>query len=360
MKIDREVLEAISLGAAVLGAGGGGDPYIGKLMAMQAIADHGPPTIIGVDDLPDDARCVTIGSMGAPTVAVEKLAGGNELIAALRALEAHHGAPFTHLTSFEVGGVNSMLPIVAAAVTGLPLVDCDGMGRAFPELQMCTPTIFGVPAAPVSVADEKGNTVVVDAIDNRWAERLARSVTIDMGAVSYICLYTQSGADVRRTMIPDTLALARHIGEAILGAHSVSGDPVEAVAAAGAGRRLFDGKVVDISRRTEAGFARGAVRIEGFGADHGTGLDIRFQNENLIAWRDEELLVSVPDLIVLVEADTGQPITTEDIRYGNRVSVLGLPCDGRWRTAAGLDIAGPRAFGYDVDYVPVDELAGKP
>jgi DUF917 family protein len=354
MLIDDDALESISLGAAVLGAGGGGDPYIGKLMARQAIAEHGTPVVLGIADLPDDAFCCTVGSMGAPTVAIEKLAGGGELVAALRALEAHHGRPFTHLTSFEVGGMNSMLPIVAAAVTGLPLVDCDSMGRAFPELQMCTPTLAGIPVAPVSLADEKGNTVVLDAVDNRSAERLARVVTIEMGAVSYIALSTQTGAQVRVTMIPDTLALARRIGDAVRHAHETSGDPAGAVARAGGGRRLFDGKVADVSRRTVSGFARGALRIEGSGADTGSVLEVHFQNENLVAWRDGVAVATVPDLIVLVDADTGQPITTEEVRYGNRVAVLGLPCDQRWRTPEGLAVVGPRAFGYDLDHRPID------
>jgi DUF917 family protein len=353
MEIDDDALESIALGAAVLGAGGGGDPYLGKLMARRAIAQHGSPQMLDVLALPDDAFCCTVGSMGAPTVAVEKLAGGAEMVAALRSLEAHHGRHFTHLTSFEVGGMNSMLPIVAAAVTGLPLVDCDSMGRAFPELQMCTPTLAGIPVAPVALADEKGNAVVIDAIDNRSAERLARAVTIEMGAVSYIALATQTGAQVRATMIPDTLALARRIGDALRSAHVTSGDPAGAVADAGGGHRLFGGKVANVSRRTVSGFARGSLRIEGFGANSGSVLEVEFQNENIVAWRDGEAMATVPDLIVLLDDDTGQPITTEEVRYGNRVAVLGLPCDHRWRTPAGLAVVGPRAFGYDLDYLPI-------
>ena len=34
-QIGKDNLEDIAIGAAVLGTGGGGDPYIGKLMAQQ-------------------------------------------------------------------------------------------------------------------------------------------------------------------------------------------------------------------------------------------------------------------------------------------------------------------------------------
>jgi len=357
--LDIDALDSIALGAAVLGAGGGGDPYLGKLMAAQAITDHGPVHLLRVDELPADAWCVAVGGMGAPTVAVEKLAGGGELIAALRALEERLGRSFTHLTSMEVGGINSMLPVVAAATTGLPLVDCDGMGRAFPELQMCTPTMFGIAASPMAVADDKGNVVVVSAVDNAWTERLARSATIDMGAVSYIALYAQTGAQVKESMIPDTLALAKRIGDAIVGARSTRNAPAAFVAAAGGGGVLFDGKVADLRRTTVAGFARGTVWLEGSGNDAGVRVEVHFQNENLIALRDTTVLASVPDLIVIVETDSGQPITTEELRYGNRVTLLALPCDPRWRTEAGLQLVGPRYFGFDVDYTPIEQLAAR-
>jgi DUF917 family protein len=356
--LSLEALDSIALGAAVLGAGGGGDPYIGKLMAIQALSDHGPIHLMRVDEVPDDAWCVAVGSMGAPTVAIEKLAGGGELIAALRALEARLGRPFTHLASMEVGGMNSMLPIVAAAITGLPLVDCDGMGRAFPELQMCTPTIFGIAASPMVAADDKGNAVVVDAVDNAWTERLARSATIDMGAISYIALYPQTGAQLKESMIPNTLALAKRIGDAIVSARSSREAPAASVAAAGGGFVLFDGKVADLRRTTVAGFARGTVWLEGSGNDTDVKVEVHFQNENLIALRGTTVLASSPDLIVILETDSGQPITTEDLRYGNRITLISLPCDPRWRTAAGLRLVGPRYFGFDVEYTPIEELAG--
>ncbi|MGN6032952.1 MAG: S-methyl thiohydantoin desulfurase domain-containing protein, partial [Thermomicrobiales bacterium] len=72
----------------------------------------------------------------------------------------------------------------------------------------------------------------------------------------------------------------------------------------------------------------------------------------------DEVLVTVPDLITMLDAETGEPITTEDLRYGFRVVVIGIPCDGRWRSAAGLELVGPGYFGYDVPYVPVEQRFG--
>jgi DUF917 family protein len=69
------------------------------------------------------------------------------------------------------------------------------------------------------------------------------------------------------------------------------------------------------------------------------------------------VLASVPDLIMVLDAETGDATTTEDLRYGFRVAVTAAPCDDRWRTEAGLELVGPRYFGYDFDYVPIEERA---
>jgi uncharacterized protein len=82
--IHPENLEDLAIGAAVLGTGGGGDPYIGKLMAVQAIREYGLVQLIGVDELADDALVVPSAMMGAPTVTVEKVPSGEEIIQAFQ------------------------------------------------------------------------------------------------------------------------------------------------------------------------------------------------------------------------------------------------------------------------------------
>jgi DUF917 family protein len=66
----------------------------------------------------------------------------------------------------------------------------------------------------------------------------------------------------------------------------------------------------------------------------------------------------VPDLISVLDNETADAIATERIRYGQRVVVIAFGCDPIWRTAGGLALTGPRTFGYDFDYLPVEELAG--
>ena len=60
-----------------------------------------------------------------------------------------------------------------------------------------------------------------------------------------------------------------------------------------------------------------------------------------------------PDLITLLDANTGAPVTAEMVKYGLAINVLGLPCAPIWRTPAALDLVGPRYFGLDLDYRPL-------
>ena len=71
--LDLDALPDLSRGAALLGTGGGGDPYIGRLMVEAAIREHGPVTVLDPDELPDDAVVIPTAMMGAPTVMVEKI-----------------------------------------------------------------------------------------------------------------------------------------------------------------------------------------------------------------------------------------------------------------------------------------------
>ena len=139
--LDLEALDEIALGATVLGTGGGGDPTLGKLMAQQAVARHGPIQLLPLDEVPDEEWIIPTAMMGAPTVLVEKIPSGTEVLDAFRMLERRLHCRAVATLSIEAGGVNSMIPMVVAASLGLPIVDADGMGRAFPEIQMVTPTM---------------------------------------------------------------------------------------------------------------------------------------------------------------------------------------------------------------------------
>ena len=178
-------LRALAIGAALLGTGGGGSPYIGMLRTRELLRQGASVRVLPLDALPDDAWISEVGGIGAPLVGNEKFEEGAECFRAMRAVEDATAIKFAATISAEIGGSNAMEPIITAAQAGLPVIDGDGMGRAFPEVQMSSFMIYGAPVCPAAIADEKGNVVVFkDVIDMYWLETFARGVAVNMGAAA--------------------------------------------------------------------------------------------------------------------------------------------------------------------------------
>ena len=357
--IGKQEIEDMAVGAALLGTGGGGDPYIGKLMALQAVEEYGPIKLITVDEIGDNDLVVPSSMMGAPTVMVEKAPSGFEAMETFKQMENYLNEKIVATFPIEAGGVNSMLPLALAAKLKMPVVDVDGMGRAFPELQMTTFYLDGISATPMILADEKGNTTLLNTIDNNWTERIARSVTVQKGGSVVVAGYSMRGKDLKRSGVHNVLALEEEIGKSIRFAKEEGYNPIEKILSLTKGYELFKGKVMDVDRRTDAGFAKGKAIIEGIHNYKDKTLAIQFQNEFLLATTEEELLCVTPDLIAVLDEETGLPITTEGLKYGTRCVVIAMPCDEKWRTEIGLATCGPQYFGYDVYYEPIELLMKK-
>ncbi|MDG2298747.1 MAG: DUF917 domain-containing protein [Planktomarina sp.] len=350
-------LDAIEIGAAILGTGGGGNPYIGKLRCREELKKGRRIPVIPLAELPDDALVVSLGGIGAPVVGVEKIEEGEECLRALRAIEKELGVKVDALISAEIGGANSMEPMLTAAQAGLPVVDGDGMGRAFPEMQMCTWSIYGHREVPGAMADEKGNIVVIrNTPDDVWLERIARSVVVAMGAAAGLATQPMRGDFVKRAAVPNTITQALNLGRAVLHAHQTNADPVQTVINQERGKLLMTAKITDLQRHLKGGFAVGHMALEGFGDFLGDNGRIDLQNEFLVFWRDQKVEVCTPDLIVVLDSDTGLPITTEMLRYGQRIAVLGLPAHPLMRSPEALKVVGPAAFGYsEITFNPMED-----
>jgi uncharacterized protein len=358
MSRDRYVLaEAdllpLSLGAAVLGTGGGGNPHVGMLRARELFRKGARVEVLPLEAIADDDRIGSVGGIGAPVVSVEKIKQGQECLRALRAVEEAARVKVSGLISAEIGGSNSIEPILTAAYAGLPVVDGDGMGRAFPELQMSTFFIYGMNPSPGAVADDKGNVVVFKTVvDMYWLERFARHVAVDMGAAAGFATAPMQGAYVKKVAVPGTLSQALGVGRTILEARARRRNVVEAILDKTGAALVFTGRVADVRRELRGGFAMGEARLTGVGEYVGSEARIAIQNENLVLFVDDRPRVTVPDLIMNLELDTGEPITTEVLRYGQQLATVALPAHDLMKTPEALKVVGPKAFGYpDIEFV---------
>lgn len=352
--IDQEDIQHLALGASLLSGGGGGSTYSIKHQTLEAIRAHGPIKLLRADELDDDALVVSLCGMGAPTIGIEHLYARDTYANALHFLEQHLGRKVDAIMSLEVGGANALTPMPVAAREGIPVVDADAMGRALPELQMTSFSVYGLPAGPMALHDDNGNRCIIDTVNNYWVEQFARSITTDMGARAATALYPLSGKQIKQAAIRDTISQAMAIGKAMHTSH-LKQQPIRLLQEILHGHVLFEGKVLDIQRHSDIGFARGSASMSGIGPFQGQTLQLNFQNEYLLTQIGSKVCATVPDTIGIFDQRTGSAISVEELRYGFRVTVLVIPAPAVWRTPEGLALVGPRAFGYDMEYVPFEQ-----
>ncbi|WP_418058833.1 DUF917 domain-containing protein [Pimelobacter simplex] len=341
----------LALGATLLGAGGGGDVRVASLMLQHTIEQRGPVRIVRAEDLDPEAYVLPVANMGAPTVFAEKLPTSTEYVAAVTELAHFLRVEPAAVMPLEVGGHNTLLPFVVAAELGLPVVDADGMRRALPQLEMTTFGLHGIPAAPLSVADEHGNAIIIRSADNELTERLARGTIMLMGISNAISCYAMTARQVGAAAIQGSIAYCCELGRRWRAVMESQEDAWARFAEYSGAQLLFAGKVVDIDWRTTDRFARGTVVIEHLVEPDRT-MRVEVQNELLIAIEDGRPLLTPPDLLCAVDHDHATPVATHDLAYGERIDLFALPAAPEWRRAGYLDLVGPRAFGYDVPYVP--------
>ncbi|MEA2290195.1 MAG: uncharacterized protein QOD55_2192 [Solirubrobacteraceae bacterium] len=347
VRLDASNLPALARGCAVLGAGGGGDPELGLAMALEAVAEHGPLTVVDADALPADAVVMPCGLMGSPTIAQERIWSGDEGDVLAEAVQRVGGAPVGAVLPLEIGGVNGPLAVTWAARMRRPLVDADGRGRSFPELSQQAMHLAGIGVAPVVLADGHGTTLVLESDDDARVERLARGAVTGMGGVCAVALSCMTAAEIRDVVVAGSLSLAVALGEA-MDAPSGPGRVAALVEALGA-VVLIEGRARDLERRP----GRGSVTVQGRGDGAARELRLELQNEFLLALEEGAVRAAVPDLISVLASETCEPVTTEQLHHGEHVTVIAAPAPAIWRSEAGLALAGPRAFGYDVAYAPV-------
>jgi DUF917 family protein len=353
-EITADEIEWLAVGAWILGTGGGGSPYLGLLNMRRLYAEGRRVRLMSPADLADDDRVAVVSNQGAPLVGQERLADSRNIARAVALMEEYTGQRFRAIMALEIGGGNSIQPLMAAAHLDRPVVDADCMGRAYPEAQMTSFAVGDLRPYPLATVDPRGIEAIVARVPTwKWMERVSRKICTEYGSVAATCKAPRTGAEVKRWGIPFTTTKAIAIGRAVREAQRRHEDPIAALVAAEGGKRLYHGKVADVERRTTEGFLRGRARFEGADDWRGAAMTIDFQNEWIVAWRDGEPIAMSPDLICVLDSVSGEAIGTETIRYGQRVTVVALPPPEVFLSARGLEHVGPRAFGYDIEFKSV-------
>ncbi|MEX0370540.1 MAG: DUF917 domain-containing protein [Tateyamaria sp.] len=360
-RLNRQDLMDILSGCTILGTGGGGDLSEGVDLIDDALARGKTFDLMDLSEVPDDALICTPYMLGAisdlPAAeeeAYKRLPRLEEppILAAYRRFQQELGQSFYGTVPCEMGGSNTAVAFYAAAMSGHAIVDADPAGRAVPEITHSTYYLAGLPAAPIVLANEFGELMVLEnVVDDLRAETLVRALSMvsrnDIAAIDHAL----PASRLRGAIIPGTITKAHTLGRTHRLAFEAGQDPIAAVAKAADGAVVSAGEIVDCDWRTEAGFTLGTVEIAGDAQHHGSRYRISIKNENLVAWRDGTVHAVIPDLICLFDTETGQPIQNPHYYTGQKVAVVVLPAPAPFLEPSGLDAFGPRYAGVDGHFV---------
>ena len=371
LKTQQDCMDFLT-GLKLMGTGGGGSPKTGMELLTKALAEGLDLTWIDAADLPDDAfSCTTYGSgsisEGRPDSLedIEKLGRklgmpvkfgyrGPEM--AVRELATYTGVKIGALVAVELGASNTPAPLVTAAHLGIPLVDGDYSGRAVPEDMQTTYFLKDIKTYPAVITDWWGDVLILkEAAATKMGERMGKMLAVASYGVVFVASMVLSVKDTRETVVPGTLTLSYELGKAVRQAHQAGRDPVAEAVRMLDGWELFRGEVTGKEWEDKEGVMVGTTHIRGAGPYAGHSMDVWFLNENHVAWLDGSPYVFSPDLIILADPASGEGYTNTEIKAGYPVAVLGAKVFPAFRSPRGIEFFGPRYWGFDFDYVPIEE-----
>lgn len=362
---NRDDLRDLVLGCTYYGVGGGGNPQEG-LRALEEQVDAGRQiACVSPQEISDDGLTCCVFLMGStapltPEKEEQRQQLGltswryeRNLPEAILQLEAYAGKRIEAIVPLELGGSNTPAPMAAAAALGKVVVDGDYAGRAVPEITQATPSVGGISLAPACCVDKYGNRVIIsEAISNPIAERIGKMVSEAAFGSTGIAGFLMPGRQAKQFIVGGTISRALAIGRAIRSAAGGSGAAAKAAAAAAGGRIIFTGTLLDKEWQDKDGYYEGYHVFQGLGEYAGRRAKTYFKNETHALWVDDVLEVTSPDLITMVDLESGTPVLNNTLVQGQAVALTAVPAPQVWRHPAGLAVLGPRHFGVGEDYKP--------
>jgi DUF917 family protein len=352
--------------------GGGGGPETALKLLFNQLEAGRQIELVEAKSLPDEAWTVMTCGFGgradeggtprelAALGAVEDVYDDTgQIVAAVRALEDSEGVKVEAIIPGETGALAVAASVAAALELGVAVVDGDyAGGRAVPEVDQGIPEFRGVPFCPMALVTRWGDVIIVkETVSLAMADRIGRMATLaSYGAVGAAWDLFQM-REAKTLFVAGTLSKALAVGRVIREARESGADPVTAAVNAVDGWLLFEGEITDseVADEEALAFGLGSHTLEGLGSYAGHNFKIWYKNEYHVSWRDGKPFVTSPDSMIMVDLETAEPALSFDFSIGDQVAVVGSKAWDGFRTEEGLKVFGPRHFGFDLDYVPIEE-----
>jgi len=356
-------------GALWMGTGGGGSFDDGMRLLREALEEGLSLEWVDVEAVSDDVWTATVGLHGsiAPisqeTLAQIKLMNLTEnsgqwyVARAVIELGEYLGHEYGCIVPAELGPESVAIPLVVGARLGIPVVDGDYIGRAVPEELQSTYCLNGKQSHIFASVDRWGNIAIVKDTANMHAfERIAKMLALAAFGDTAVATTPLIAEEMKEIVVRNTLSKCLKIGRALRHGRDTNECAINAALEIVDGWRLFEGTVIGLETEDRDGYFIGTTRIEGTGDHLGQTLEIWFKNENQVSWLNGSSWVCSPDLLSLVYKETGRGIYNAHINKGDSVTAIGMKGLVDFRTERGLNLAGPRHYGFDIDYTPIEEL----
>ncbi|EUB36002.1 MULTISPECIES: DUF917 domain-containing protein [Fusobacterium] len=352
----------ILYGCAMLGTGGGGNLKTGIKLITKDFQQGKKLFLMDISEIEDEAYIATPYGCGAPRQEdeemSEKFRNFKKLdfpasILAFQKLEKFLGKKFVAVASTELGGENTAEALHVACQLGLPIIDGDPAGRSVPELQHSSYFVKGEPIAPMAISTNFGEVIIIENILNDLrAEEIVRSIAVASGDEVGVTDHPICGKNLKNSIIQGAISYAEKIGRIIRISKENHEIVEEKIIEEIEGKILFKGELNKVIWESKGGFNIGNIYLDGLDRYKNETYRIWFKNENIVAYRNEKLDASVPDLICMIDKN-GEPITTPNFKNKMVMIILGLPSPEIWKTSKGLEIFGPKSFGFNFEYLPL-------
>lgn len=354
MKFTQADVEPMALGAAVLGAGGGGEASVAEIMLAETLADGRSIEILDIEDLDTGVAVAPVALAGSP-FAINEMLIAPSILDGIVDYAASSDRALSAVVTFEMAGVNALIPLVVAARQGLPCVDADFSGRGVATFDCSVFTLDGSMPDTHVLIDSMGQRVEVRTPPAFSIDRLLRPLIRELGLLVGHTTRPLTVDELRQTALKGTLTRCLRVGRIFEQLPQRSFDEATGLLAELGGRHLAEGTIIERLSHSEEHGQRASMVLDG-GEEPLTRIELC--NEFHVVVQDGMVLATVPDLIVLTDLETWSPLTVDQVVVGQDVRVVVLPAPERWRTPEGIRLFGPRAFGHNADFVPFEMVAG--
>lgn len=351
-KLTKTDMQNIVRGAGFFGSGGGGSVAqayemvenvwdTGKFPDKKDILLQKPMSVANQDTL---SSVAFIGSPEAFKSAENQ--GKFAIENAVSILSEKIKKDFNAYVAVETGSINIIAPMIAAAITGKPCVDCTGTDRSVPKLQNIAFAEGGVATSPVVFANDydgkdKAYEYIQSIEGSIDVDDIARTIIShpDFKMFAGLTNFVMSGTQMKDTGALNWITISQRLGESLLqnkqnkNIFQIIENFFKTDAELSKDKRkvflLGKGVVKNIKTISHGGFDFANITI----ATEGDLLTVIALNENLLVWSSNSSapLAMAPDLISYVDSE-GQTYSNVDIYEGLEISLIGTQASERMRT----------------------------